>query len=242
MDHPKILITASTGNVGTYLAESLHRQHIPFIAATRNKDKAEKKLGFSLNSRFLDFTNQKSFPQALKDIDILFLCGPSATPGAEELLLPLVDEAIKQKVKHVVFIASYPKIMEKIENSPMKYTFLRANFFMQNFEIYQTEDIRDRNQILMPVGDGKAPFIHTRDIGEVAATIIANPTKFEGETLFLTGKESLDHFEVAQLFSDVLEKQIAFLNPDEKTYRIIMHERGFSKPWIDAMIAVFGKI
>jgi len=242
MEHPKILITASTGNVGTYVSESLYRQNIPFIASTRNSNKAEKKLGFKLETRFLDFKNQKSFAQALQDIEILFLCGPSATPGAEELLMPLVEEAEKQKVKHVVFVASYPKVMEKIENSQMKYTFLKANFFMQNFEIYQTEDIRDRDQILMPVGEGKAPFIHTRDIGEVAARIISDPGNYEGETLFLTGKESLDHFKVAQIFSEVLGKEVTFLNPDEKTYRIIMRERGFSKPWIDAMIAVFGKI
>ncbi len=242
MSHPKILITASTGNVGTYVSESLHRQNIPFIAATRNSDKAKKKLGFDLETRFLDFKNQKSFPLALQDIDILFLCGPSATPGAEDLLIPLVEEAEKQGVKHVVFIASYPKIMEIIENSKMKYTFLRANFFMQNFEIYQTEDIRDRNQIMMPVGEGKAPFIHTRDIGEVAASIISNIEQYEGKTFFLTGRESMDHFEVARIFSDVLQKEVTYLNPDDKTYRIIMHERGFSKQWTDAMIAVFGKI
>ncbi|MGM0567395.1 MAG: NmrA family NAD(P)-binding protein, partial [Bacteroidota bacterium] len=143
---------------------------------------------------------------------------------------------------HIVFIASYPKVMEAIQNAGMDYTFLRANFFMQNFEIYQVEDIKNRSQIFMPTGEGKAPFIHTRDIGEVAAEVLASLNKYTGETLYLTGPELLDHYEVAQVFSEVLGRKITYQNPDEDTYRKEMKKRGFSEAYINAMIAVFGKI
>lgn len=108
--------------------------------------------------------------------------------------------------------------------------------------MYQTEDIRDKNQIFLPVGDGKAPFIHTRDIGEVAAEIIENPENYKGETVYLTGPETMDHFQAAEEFSEVLGRKITFQNPDEKTYRKEMKARGYSDTYINAMIAVFGKI
>ena len=242
MEKSKILITASTGNVGSPLVNALHKKQIPFTAATRNRENAIKEFGFEPETVFMDFRDSSTFKPALEEKEIVFLCGPSATPEAEALLQPLVEQAIEQKIKHVVFIASYPSLMEKIEESDMDYTFLKGNFFMQNFEMYQTEDIKDRNQIFMPTGEGKAPFIHTRDIGEVAAEIIENPGDFKNQKVYLTGPEALDHFQVADIFSEVLGREIKYKNPDDETYRKVMKERGYSDKYIDAMIAVFGKI
>lgn len=242
MSQPKVLITSSTGNVGKYLSKALHRENIPFIAATRNAAQAQQQFGFTPQTVFLDFKDPSTFPGALKGMELLFLCGPSATPGAEKLLVPLVEEAEKQGIKQVVFIASYPNIMEMIEQSSMAYTFLRGNFFMQNFEIYQTGDIRDHKRIFMPAGKGKAPFIHTRDIGEVAAVVLQDPGKYKGQTLYLTGPETIDHFRAAEIFSEVLGEVITYENPDDDTYRKELLNKGFSREYIDAMIAVFGKI
>ncbi|MCF8331794.1 MAG: SDR family oxidoreductase [Bacteroidales bacterium] len=242
MQKSNILITSATGNVGTPLVQKLQEKDIPVTAATRNADKMQTKFSKTLETVHMDFSEPGSFIPALKHKDLVFLCGPSATPGADQLLLPLVSEAKNQGVKHIVFIASYPNVMEAIEQSGMDYTFIRANFFMQNFEMYQTHDIRDKDQIFLPVGKGKAPFIHARDIGEVAAEVIANPEPYKGETLYITGPESMDHFQAADIFSDVLGRTITFENPDDETYRKVMEERGKPKEYIDAMIAVFGKI
>lgn len=242
MKNSKILVTASTGNIGTPLSRALYKKQVSFTAATRDPEKAMEKFGFETDTVYLDFKDPSGFENALKGKEILFLCGPSATPGAEKLLEPFVEEAIKQNIKHIVFIASYPGIMEMIEESGLDHTFIKANFFMQNFEIYQEEDIRDRNQIFMPTGEGKAPFIHTRDIGEVAAEAIENPEQYKNELIYITGPELLDHFEAAHIFSDILGRKINYENPDDDTYRRVMKERGFSEEYIDAMIAVFGKI
>ena len=242
MAHSKILITASTGNVGTPLSKTLHSKGIPFTAATREPEKATQQLGFKADTVYLNFRDPSGFEPALKGRDIVFICGPSGTPGAEKLLTPLVKEAIQQKPQHIVFIASYPALNELIEKSGIPYTLIRANFFMQNFEMYQTEDIRDYNQIFLPVGTGKTPFIHARDIGEVAAEVIEHPGDFTSETLYITGPEALDHAQAADIFSHVLKRKITFRNPTDEAYREDMKERGFSDAYINAMIAVFGKI
>jgi len=238
----KILVTASTGNIGLPLSKALHDKGIPFTAATRDAEKAFEKFGFETETTPLDFKDPSGFPEALKGVETLFLCGPSATPGAEKLLVPLVEEAIDTGVKKIIFIASYPNIMSMIENSGRAYTFLKGNFFMQNFEMYQTKDIRDQHQLFLPTGKGKAPFVDTHDIGRVAAEVIENPSKFNKETIYLTGPESMDLHQAAGIFSEVLGKDIAYKEPDDETYRKEMEKRGFSKEYIDAMIAVFGKI
>ncbi|MCA1756242.1 MAG: NmrA family NAD(P)-binding protein [Bacteroidales bacterium] len=242
MSGSKVLVTSSTGNVGLPLSKKLKKDNIEFTAATRDATRAKGLLGFETDTVYLDFIDPSGFQDALEGKELLFLCGPSATPGAEKLLLPLLEEAKASSVKHIVFIASYPDLMDYIENSGIGYTFLKANFFMQNFKMYQAEDIRDRNRIFMPSGNGKAPFIHTRDIGEVAAEVLKDPSAYNGLTLSLTGPEAMDHYEVAEIFSKVLDKKIIYEAPDNDTYRKQLKERGFSDEYIDAMIAVFGKI
>jgi len=242
MSGSKVLITSSTGNVGLPLSKKLKKDDIKFTAATRDATRAKGLFGFETDTVYLDFSDPSGFPDALEGKELLFLCGPSATPGAEKMLMPLLEEASASSVKHIVFIASYPDLMDYIKNSGMAYTFLKANFFMQNFKMYQLEDIRDRNRIFMPSGDGKAPFIHARDIGEVAAEVLKDPSAYHGSTLSLTGPEAMDHYEVAGIFSKVLGKKIIYEAPDNDTYRKQLKERGFSDEYIDAMIAVFGKI
>jgi len=242
MAHSNILVTASTGNVGLPLSKALHQNGIPFTAATRDAGKAKQQFGFDTETVSLDFKEPAGFATALEGKELLFLCGPSATPGAEKLLVPLVEEAEKQGIRHVVFIASYPNVMEAIKQNDMKYTFLRGNFFMQNFEMYQQEDIRDRDQIFLPTGAGKAPFVHTRDIGEIAAEVLKQPDVYEGQTIYITGPEAMDHYQAAEVFSKVLGRKITYQEPDDDAYRTTMQDRGFPDEYIEAMIAVFGKI
>lgn len=242
MSTAPILVTAATGNVGTPLVKALQRKGMPFEAATRDADRAREKFNDSLDTVYLDYEEPSSFGQALEGKELLFLCGPSATPNAGELIMPIVDEAIKRDIRHIVFIASHPQVMGAIKKSGIDYTFLKANFFMQNFELYQTEDIRDREQIFLPCGEGTAAFIHTKDIGDVAAEVLETPGSFQGETLRLTGPKAIDLFEAASVFSEVLDTEIEYRNPDDETYREEMKARGFSDTYIEAMIKVFGKI
>jgi uncharacterized protein YbjT (DUF2867 family) len=242
MNKSKLLVTASTGNIGLPLSKALHEKGIPFTAATRNPEKAFEKFGFETETVPLDYSKPAGFSDALKGIETMFLCGPSATPGADKLLIKLVEKAIDSGVKNFVFIASYPNVMEVIENSGRDYTFLRANFFMQNFEMYQQEDIRDQNQLFLPTGNGKAPYIDSLDIGNVAAEVIDKPSEYKKETIYLTGPEALDLHQAAEVFSDVLGRKITFKEPDDEAYRKEMEKRGYSKEYSDAMIAVFGKI
>lgn len=238
----QILVTAATGNVGAPLVHTLQEKDIDFTAATRNPEKARNQLGESVDTVFLDFEEPDSFGPALEGHQLLFLCGPSGTPNAGELLLSLVKEAKEHDIEHIVFIASHRNVAQVIEESSIDYTFIKANFFMQNFEMYQTDDIREHRQLFLPCGDGKASFIHARDIGAVAAEIIANPADYKQQSLSITGPKALDLFEAADIFSDVLGTDITYKNPYKRAYRKELESRGFSDTYIQAMIDVFGMI
>lgn len=238
----RILVTAASGNVGAPLVKALKQKRLNFTAATRDSEKTRDQLGESVDTVFLDYEKPDSFGPALEGHQLLFLCGPSGTPNAADIIMPMVEEAKKKGIKHIVFIASHPSVNEAIEKSGIDHTFIKANFFMENFEMYQTEDIRNHKQIFLPCGEGKASFIQARDIGEVAAEILTNPSTYRQETLSITGPEALNFFEAADIFSEVLGTNITYKNPDDETYRNELKNRGYSDIYIEAMINVFGKI
>src|SRR5699024_10169501 len=100
---------------------------------TRDAEKAQQQLGKPLDTVYLDYEEPSGFSEAVEGNDLLFLCGPSATPNASELIMPMVDEAVNHNIKHIVFVASHPTVKEAIQESGIDHTFLDANFFMQNF-------------------------------------------------------------------------------------------------------------
>jgi|GEM_PF-966446 len=242
MGTDRIIVTAATGNIGRPLVKALQYKDMNFEAATRDTDRAREQLGRSLDTVYLDYEEPSGFNDALSGNDLLFLCGPSATPNAAELVKPMVDAAENQGISHIVFIASHPTIVDSIQESGIDYTFIKTNFFMQNFELYQTEEIRERKRIFLPCGRGKAAFIRTRDIGEVAGEILADPAAYRNETVDLTGPQAIDLYDAAAIFSEVMDCKIKYANPDNEEYRKDRKERGFADEYIDAMISVFGKI
>ena len=83
---------------------------------------------------------------------------------------------------------------------------------MQNLSTVHRQEIRDRNEILVPAGRGKTSFVDCRDIAEVGAMALLEPGH-EGKAYDLTGAQALDYQEVASLFTEVLGRQID-LRPD----------------------------
>src|SRR5699024_6142352 len=211
----QILVTAATGNVGAPLVEALQEKNMNFTATTRNEEKARDKLGSAVDTVFMDYEQPESLGPALKGHNILFLSGASDMPHAEQLLIPMVEKAWKQDIAHIVFIATYPKLAKAVKESGIDYTGIAPNFFMENFALFQTGDIRDRHQLFLPGGDGKASFVHSRDISEVVAEVLSNPSNFKQKTLPITGPETLDLFEAAKIFTEVLGVNITYKNPPD---------------------------
>lgn len=80
---------------------------------------------------------------------------------------------IRADVQPEITITNLHRQKEKvIEESGIPYTFLRPNFFMQNFINYYSIMIKERNTFSLSAGDGKVSFTDIRDIGSVAASVL----------------------------------------------------------------------
>ena len=215
----KFLITGVTGNVGKEVIDRLIEKGLPVKAAVRNLSKAES-LGLKNTEIVLfDYDKPETFEPALVDVDRLFIIPPPLNPKQHELIIPLIDVAIKSGVKHIVNISTMSVahienlplgIAEQyIENSGIAYTFLRPNWFMQNCNGYMLEDIKERGAINLPAGDAKTSLIDIRDIVDVS--VVALTTKNHLNRKYtLTGGKALDNYEIAKILSDVSGKKIQY--------------------------------
>jgi uncharacterized protein YbjT (DUF2867 family) len=116
-----------------------------------------------------------------------------------------------------------------IEEPGIPYTFLRPNFFMQNFINLYGQMIRNTNSFSLAAGDGKVSFVDIRDIGSVAATVLTEQNdEHTGKSYDLTGPESLTYTEAAEILSTEAGKKIRYINISEDQVRQGIKEMGMN--------------
>ena len=223
----KVLITGATGNVGTAVIDALSKlQHnFDLYAGVRaiNEDK-NKFAKYAIQFSQFDFTDFKSYQQALAGCDILFLLRPPQISEVEKYFKPIVDTCKNERVKHIVFLSvqgvekskiiPHHKIEKLIVDSKISYTFLRPAYFMQNFTTTLRQDLIQRQRIYLPAGNAKFTLVDVRDIGTVAASILINISAHVNQSYDLTCKESLTFSEMAEFLSRNLGIDIRYKSPN----------------------------
>jgi nucleoside-diphosphate-sugar epimerase len=84
---------------------------------------------------------------------------------------------------------------------------------MQNLNTTHRREIKERNEIFVPVGHAKTSFIDVRDIGAVAANCLID-NGHAGKNYDLTGTEALDYWQAAAILSNTLQRTIQYRNPN----------------------------
>ena len=107
-----------------------------------------------------------------------------------------------------------------IEASGVAWTFLRANFFMQNYATMAAEGIRS-GAIYEPAGDGATSFVDTRDIAAVAVLALTQPGH-DGRAYVMTGPEALTRDAVAGIIAAATGKTVRYVPVDDAALRHAM--------------------
>jgi len=218
----KILVTGASGNVGKYVAQELLKFNEEIVVAGTDKSKLEKIYGDKIESTILDLTKPKTFESALINVDRVFLMRPPHL-GRPEELYPFIEYMKTQGIKLVSFLSlmgvennpipPHHKIEKFIENSGIPYSYIRPGFFMQNLSGIHSTEIREKDEIFIPAGNSKTSFIDAADIGLSIATVLHEAEKYKNSTHTITGPESLDYFEIAEILSEVTNRRIEYVKP-----------------------------
>ncbi|GBR05687.1 SDR family oxidoreductase [Acetobacter oeni] len=223
-----ILVTGSTGTIGTQVLAFLDGHGAEVQALTRTPGKAHFPAGVTVVQG--DLSDIDSVRAALQGISTLFLLAPNAPDELTQAMLTL-DAARAAGVKGIVYLsvfkgdayadvphfASKMTVERMVHATELPVTILRPAYFIQN-------DLRQKDALLgggvygMPIGERGISMVDIRDIGEAAAKELLRRERAAAplpcETYELVGPDVLTGATISALWSDVLGRPIGYAGND----------------------------
>ncbi|MFW6320138.1 MAG: NmrA family NAD(P)-binding protein [Bacillota bacterium] len=246
-----VLVTGALGNVGRFVIDHLQKMNIKCIAADIDLDRLNKTYNAykSVDTVYFDITDPKTFDNALRHSDRVFLMRPPQI-GDPKALLPFIEAMTKSDIQLVAFLSlmgveknpipPHHKIEKYIEKHKLPFVHIRPGFFMQNIAGIHAEEIKENNEIYIPAGKSKTSFIDASDIGLAIATVLSKPNKYKNTTHTITGPESLNYTQVAQILSDVLKRDIRYKKPSFLAYRKhYIKVRNLNKKYVNVTMMLY---
>ena len=183
----KILVTGATGKTGGELVKLLAAKGHLVRAATRNPSQGKTVFPQGTEAVQFDFERPDTFAPALLEIDKVFLIARPGDNRSDQVAMPLIDEARKASVRHIVNLTAMGvekdenfmlrRLEKHVEASGIAFTHLRPNWFMQNFnEGPMYADIHRTGALHLPAADARVSFIDIRDIAAVASAALTQPS------------------------------------------------------------------
>lgn len=240
---PPILVIGALGNVGAEVVKQVLARGAKVRAADIDEKKLKERFGDSVETVRFDFTDPTTYQATFKDVKKMYYMRPPHLTNIQRDMNPSMDAAKRAGVTHVVFLsligienAKYVphfKVETYLHKIKLQTTCLRCSFFMQNLNTTHRREIKERNEIFVPVGNAKTSFIDVRDIGAVAALALTEQGH-AGKNYDLTGSEALDYWEAARILSEVLGREIVYRNPNPFHFFIETVRRG--TPFMFALV------
>ena len=214
-----ILVFGATGTVGNELISILSGDDVPAIAVTRGPAPPRPRRGVRWVQA--DLAAPASVEGLFSGVRSMFLLTGNH-PDMARLQIAAIDAAARAHVEHVVKLSAlgasdhsrlpigraHYEAESALMASGMRWTMLRPHVFMQNL-LGQARAIAHEGRIVGGSGDGRIPFIDTRDIAAVAAVALTRPGH-DGQKYILTGPEALSYSDIARILSGVIGRPVEY--------------------------------
>jgi (4-alkanoyl-5-oxo-2,5-dihydrofuran-3-yl)methyl phosphate reductase len=241
----KILVTGSTGNVGSKLVRELLARGQSVRAFTRSGD--HSRFDSRVEVVAGDFTDTSSLRKALDGVSRMYLL--SAGQDLEQYEADAIEAAksarLELLVKHSVAGAQYKATdiprwhragEERIEQSGIPYVFLRPASFASN-ALGWADSIKSQGAVYGALGDAALPVIDPEDIAAVAAVVLTTPGH-TGKAYELSGPEPLTSEQQVNILAEIAGRPLKYVNVPDQAARDAMLGMGMPPRYVDAMIGL----
>ena len=216
----RVLVTGATGNTGSLLVPKLLSVGISVRIFVRDEKKAESFKDLGAEVVLGDLDKPETIIPAVKDVDKIYLLtwnGPTQLRQAENLINAASESGKPHIVRHSMWGPENCRIIKQglkaediLKASGLPWTILKPTFYMQN-TMMAAQTISSDGKIYWDMKDGRLGMIDVRDIADAAYAVLAGKDH-EGKSYILTGPEAISFNDVAKIFSDVLDKEVGYIN------------------------------
>jgi uncharacterized protein YbjT (DUF2867 family) len=247
-DTGKILVTGATGNVGSAVLGNLGTTEVNLRTLAHDEAKAQSLKDRGVEAVVGDFLEPETLIPALQGVSTVLLITPihpEQVTQASNVINAAKDSGNDPRIVRLsVHQASHEapsrnsrqhaQIEDEVRSSGLPYTLLRPTTFMQN-TLATARTVASEGKIYQPFKDGKLGMIDARDIGEVAAKVLTEEGH-EGKVYTLTGPAAISFYEVAEALSEVLGKEVRYVNIPLEDAKRAMLNIGLSEWRADVLI------
>lgn len=241
-----ILITGSTGNVGSEVVKQLAQAGHKVRALVRDPKEATGRLPTTVDVVVGDLDNVDSLVNAMKGTDKLYMLAP-LTPSLQQHEANLVDAAKRAKLQHIVkhsvlgaqweaiALAKWHRAGEKlVEQSTPQWTHIRPSAFFSN-TLGWAGMIKNGGTVYYPTGEGKLGIVDPRDIAAVAVKCLTEPGH-TAKTYDVTGPAALSTREQVEIIGRAIGKQLKYVDVTASAARDSMLGMGMPAVITDMML------
>jgi uncharacterized protein YbjT (DUF2867 family) len=199
-----ILVLGGTGKTGRRVVERLKTLTLPFTIGSRKAQPS------------FDWENSRNWADVLKDINKVYITFQPdlAVPSALQAITKFVETAKKSGVEYLVLLSGRgekeAQVCENVViNSGMKWTVIRASWFMQNFSENFLLDSILSNEVILPTIKALEPFVDADDIADVVVAALTED-KHAHKIYELTGPELLSFELATSIIAKKLKRDISY--------------------------------
>ncbi len=220
----KILLTGATGTIGSQVLNALLNAGASVRVGVRNPAKSAEIAERGAEVVTFDYDQPATLDAAMQGAPTLFLLTPFVEDPVPYTRLAL-DAAKRAGVQHVVRLSvvgadpngigpgrHHGKCDALLKDSGLAWTILAPTFFQDNLLNYTGGSIQRDNAFYGAAGDGKISYVSALDIGRVACETLLHPSAHVGQTYVLTGPEALSEHDVARIISEIVGREIHYVN------------------------------
>lgn len=219
-----IAITGASGNIGGMVAHHLSERGFSLILPLRNPAKAPNLP--NIETRCFSYGDFDLAKAALAGVEVLFMVSAAESPTREQEHLTLVRAAEAAGVQHLVYLSFSGAALDStftlarthavtenaIRQTTMRYTFLRDNFYSEMMAHLSNAE----NVIAGPAGNGRVACVSQKDVAEAVANVLTDiarkNTAHSDRTYTLTGSESLNFNQIANMLTAITGKTYRYHN------------------------------
>ena len=243
-----ILVIGALGNVGAEVVKQVIARGGNVRAAGTQIHTITERFGDVVEAVRFDFTDPGTYAATFNNVKGIFYMRPPHITNIRRDMNPSMDAAKRAGVTHTVFLSligierakfvPHYKVETYLKSIGMPATLLRCSFFMQNLNTTHRKEIKERDEIFVPVGKAKTSFIDARDIGRAAAVALME-SGHAGKNYDLTGSEGLDYWQAAAILSEVLGRRITYRNPNPLQFLVQTLRQGTPPMFAIVMLGLY---
>ena len=232
-----IIVTGANGNLGRQVVNLL-KDRIPIseiAVSVREPEKAADLSTAGIDVRQADFRDRASVVRAFTGAEKVLIISTSGASDTVSEHRNAVDAAVEAGIKHIFYtsgtkesLSHIGRVHEQTEKAiietGLNYTILRNNLYADVL-VREVIDAVKAGILSIPADDGKMAAVTRADCAAAAAAVLATDGH-QNKIYDITGPESLDWSNIAEIASEIAGKKIAFIPALPDTFREGMLSKG----------------